>query len=99
MGTINPSLASLLDAFEEEETEVKVKKPKAKSQPKPKTEPKSEPETELKADSEDDLLSELELDDIYGQLADETLEEENIKKKVAKYKGKDRKIAPLKKRT
>ncbi|KAL1868890.1 hypothetical protein Daus18300_005726 [Diaporthe australafricana] len=96
------TLSSLLDADSDENTAlVKATGKTAMGL----TEPKPEPRAEVKADSDNDCSSELELDNIEGQLALATLEDENIKeeqrmkKEVPMYKGNDRKIAPLKKRT
>ncbi|KAJ0119049.1 hypothetical protein J7T55_013284 [Diaporthe amygdali] len=91
MGTVNPAFASILDDCEAEETAVKAKE---KSTPKPK--PKPEPMPEPKPDPEEDEMSNL--DDLESQLAMEQMEELNNKKKVVKFKGEGRKIAPLKKR-
>lgn len=91
MGTVNPAFASILDDCEAEETAVKAKE---KSTPKPK--PKHEPMPEPKPDPEEDEMSNL--DDLESQLAMEQMEELNNKKKVVKFKGEGRKIAPLKKR-
>lgn len=86
MGAIDPKLANILDQLEAEETEAKTDKPKPKTKPAPKPEPGSISEDELS------------FDDLEKQLAVEELAMENERKSVPKYKGKDRKIAPLKRK-
>lgn len=93
MGAVNPLLANMLDSYEAEETESKAEKPSPKPAPKPAPKPEPEPEPEPEATLDDMSLEEME-----SQLALEEMELLNEKKKVPKYKGKDRKIAPLRRK-
>lgn len=92
MGAVNSLLANMLDGFEAEETEVKADKLAPK--PAPKAKAKAEPKAEPEAKDEDSPSFE----DFESQLALEELEMENDKKEVPKFKGKGRKIAPLKRK-
>lgn len=91
MGAVNSLLANMLDSFEAEETEAKAEKPKPTPKPAPKPEPKPEPEPEP-------TLGELSFEEIESQLALEEMELLKEEKEVPKYKGKDRKIAPLRRK-
>lgn len=86
LGAIDPKLANILDQLEAEENEAKTEKPKPKTKPAPKPEPESISEEELS------------FDELEKQLAVEELAMENERKSVPQYKGKDRKIAPLKRK-
>lgn len=90
MGAVDSSLATMLDSFEAEETKAKAEKAAPKLAPKP--EPKPEPKPAAEAEhtpSFEELESQLALEEL------DTLMEE---KQVTKFKGKGRKIAPLKRK-
>ncbi|KAG6358956.1 hypothetical protein INS49_012476 [Diaporthe citri] len=89
MGAVNSLLANMLDSYEAEETEAKAEKPAPKPAPKPETKPEPKPEANL---------DELSFEEIESQLALEEMELLKEEKEVPKYKGKDRKIAPLKRK-
>ncbi|KAK7705282.1 hypothetical protein SLS64_008119 [Diaporthe eres] len=89
MGAVNPLLANLLDSYEAEETEAKTEKPSPKPAPKPEPEPEPEPEA---------TLDDMSIEEMESQLALEEMELLNEEKEVPKYKGKDRKIAPLRRK-
>lgn len=90
MGAVNSSLASMLDSFEAEETEAKAGKPAPKPAPKPEPKPEPKPAAE---DEDSPSFEELE-----SQLALEELDTLMEEKKVPKFEGKGRKIAPLKRK-
>lgn len=86
MGAVDPSLAAMLDSFEAEETEIKAEKPAPKPAPKPEPKPAAEAE---------DTPS---FEELESQLALEELGTLMVEKEVPKFKGKGRKIAPLKRK-
>lgn len=86
MGAVDSSLATMLDSFEAEETKAKAVKPAPKPAPEPTPKPAAEAEY---TPSFEELESQLALEEL------DTLMEE---KKVPKFKGKGRKIAPLKRK-
>jgi protein TonB len=101
MGAIDPKLAALFDQLEDEENEAKTEKPKPKPwmpKPKPKPKPTPTPKPTPKPEPEDSSLEELTFEDLESQLAIEELAMENEVKSVPTYKGKGRKIAPLKRK-
>lgn len=90
MGAVDPSLAAMLDSFEAEETESKAEKPAPKPEPKPEPKPAPKPAAEA-----EDTPS---FEELESQLALEELGTLMVEKEVPKFKGKGRKIAPLKKK-
>lgn len=89
MGAVNSLLANMLDSYEAEEAEAKAEKPVPKPAPKPAPKPEPEPEANLE---------EVSFEELESQLALEQMELLNKEKEVPKYKGKDRKIAPLRRK-
>lgn len=85
MGAVNSLLANMLDSYEAEEAEAKAEKPAPKPTPKPEPEPEAN-------------LEEVSFEELESQLALEQMELLNKEKEVPKYKGKDRKIAPLRRK-
>lgn len=90
MGSVDPSLAAMLDSFEAEETESKAEKPAPKPAPRPEPEPEPKPAAEA-----EDTPS---FEELESQLALEELGTLMVEKEVPKFKGKGRKIAPLKRK-
>lgn len=94
MGAVDSSLATMLDSFEAEETKAKAVKPAPKPAPEP--EPKPEPKPAPKPAAEAEYTPSFE--ELESQLALEELDTLMEEKKVPKFKGKGRKIAPLKRK-
>lgn len=99
MGAVDSSLAALLDSFEAEETEAKAETPAPKPTPEPAPEPAPKPEAEPEPEPEpEDTDDGPTFEDLESQLAFEEMRDLKKEKEVPKYKGKDRKIAPLKRK-
>jgi hypothetical protein len=112
IGAIDPRLSAILDKLEVQEAESKTEKPKPKPwipkrkakpepkpQPRPEPKPKPQPEPEPIPEPAPEAaeLDEPTFEDLEAQLAVEELAMAKEANPVPKYKGNDRKIAPLKK--